>query len=343
MEFNPNGVGMPNGNYFALPYTPEESNVVLLSVPWDVTTSYAPGTADGPQAILDASPQLDLYDPFVKDAWKVGIGTLPTDEDWRAKSAELRELAEDVIERLENGEQETSSAIVKHLKTINTASEALNEYVYEEAKEWIEKGKIVGVVGGEHSVPFGLIKALSEKHEGLGILHIDAHCDLRVAYEGFTYSHASIMYNVLDKLPKVDRLVQVAVRDFSEEEIDFAMNHPKVVPFTDFEIAEEKFQGMTWHEQCEQIIEQLPSNVYISFDIDGLTPDNCPTTGTPVPGGLSYQEAIYLLKLVAESGRKIVGFDLVEVAPAEEGEWDANVGARLLYKLCNLAYKSANK
>jgi agmatinase len=121
------------------------------------------------------------------------------------------------------------------------------------------------------------------------------------------------------------------------------MNHPKVVPFTDFEIAEEKFQGMTWHEQCEQIIEQLPSNVYISFDIDGLTPDNCPTTGTPVPGGLSYQEAIYLLKLVAESGRKIVGFDLVEVAPAEEGEWDANVGARLLYKLCNLAYKSANK
>lgn len=343
MDFNPNGVGMPNGNYFALPYTPEESNVVLLSVPWDVTTSYAPGTASGPHAILDASPQLDLFDPFVKDAWKVGIGTLPINEDWLAKSAELRELAEDVIERLENGEEESSPAIIKPLKTINAASEALNEYVYEEAKEWIEKGKIVGVVGGEHSVPFGLIKALSEKHAGLGILHIDAHCDLRVAYEGFTYSHASIMYNVLDKLPNIERLIQVAVRDFSEEEISFAMNHPKIVPFTDFELAEEKFQGMSWHEQCDQIIEQLPSKVYISFDIDGLTPDNCPSTGTPVPGGLTYQEAIYLLKLVAESGRQIVGFDLVEVAPAEENEWDANVGARLLYKLCNLAYKSNNR
>ena len=212
MEFNPNGVGQPNGNYFALPYSPEEANVVLLSVPWDVTTSYAPGTADGPQAILNASPQLDLYDPFVKDAWKVGIGTLPIDEDWRDKSAELRELAEDVIERLENGEPEDSPAIVKHLKAINSASESLNDYVYAEAKNWIEKGKIVGVVGGEHSVPFGLIKALSEKHEGLGILHIDAHCDLRVAYEGFNYSHASIMYNVLDKIPAVDRLVQVALR-----------------------------------------------------------------------------------------------------------------------------------
>jgi agmatinase len=340
MEFDPNGVGQPNGNYFALPYSPDEANVVLLSVPWDVTTSYASGTADGPQAILDASPQLDLYDPFVKDAWKVGIGTLPINEDWRDKSAELRDLAEDVIERLENGESETSPAIVKPLKTINSASESLNEYVYTEAKSLIEKGKIVGVVGGEHSVPFGLIKALSEKHQGMGILHIDAHCDLRVAYEGFTYSHASIMYNVLDKIPAVDRLVQVAVRDFSEEEIALAMSHPKIVPFTDFELCEEKFQGMSWHDQCEQIIEQLPKKVYISFDIDGLTPDCCPNTGTPVPGGLSFQEAIYLLKLVVESGRKIVGFDLVEVAPAEEDEWDANVGARMLYKLCNLAYKS---
>lgn len=340
MEFNPNGVGQPNGNYFALPYSPEEANVVLLSVPWDVTTSYAPGTADGPQAILNASPQLDLYDPFVKDAWKVGIGTLPIDEDWRDKSAELRELAEDVIERLENGEPEDSPAIVKHLKSINSASESLNDYVYAEAKNWIEKGKIVGVVGGEHSVPFGLIKALSEKHESLGILHIDAHCDLRVAYEGFNYSHASIMYNVLDKIPAVDRLVQVAVRDFSEEEISLAMSHPKIVPFTDFELCEEKFQGMSWHDQCEQIIEQLPKKVYISFDIDGLTPDCCPNTGTPVPGGLTFQEAIYLLKLIAESGRKIVGFDLVEVAPDDKGEWDANVGARMLYKLCNLAYKS---
>ncbi len=343
MEFDPNGVGQPNGNFFALPYSPDEASVVLLSVPWDVTVSYAPGTADGPQAILDASPQLDLYDPFVKDAWKVGIGTLPLNEEWRDKSEELREMAEEVIERLENGESEKSAPIVERLKTINSASESLNDYVYGEAKEWIDKGKIVGVVGGDHSVPFGLIKALSEKHPGMGILHIDAHCDLRVAYEGFTYSHASIMYNVLDKIEDVSRLVQVAVRDFSEDEITFASSHPKIVQFTDFEVCEERFQGMTWHEKCEEIIEQLPKKVYISFDIDGLTPDCCPNTGTPVPGGLTFQEAIYLMKMVAESRRKIVGFDLVEVAPAAEGEWDANVGARVLYKLCNLAHLSNQK
>lgn len=340
MEFNPNGVGMPNGNFFALPYTPDESNVILLSVPWDVTTSYAPGTADGPQAILDASPQLDLYDPFVKDAWKVGIGTLPINEEWREKSAKFRELAEEVIARLEEGEDEEAPYITKRLDKINAASEELNAYVYNEAKRWIDKGKIVGVVGGEHSVPFGLIKALADKYSGLGVLHIDAHCDLRVAYEGFTYSHASIMYNVVDKISNVSKIVQVAVRDFSEEEIDFSTNNPKLHSFTDYAIQENKYKGMAWHQQCEEIVEMLPSEVYVSFDIDGLTPDNCPTTGTPVPGGLAFQEAAYLLKVLAESGRKIVGFDLVEVAPSGDGEWDANVGARMLYKLCNLAYKS---
>lgn len=339
-SFDPNGIGMPNGNYFALPYTPDEANVVLLSVPWDVTTSYAAGTADGPQAILEASPQLDLYDPYVEQAWKVGIGTLPISEEWRSRSAKLRDTAEEIIAKLEEGESEDSPAIKKRLDKINEASEELNQYVYSEAKQWLDKGKLVGVVGGEHSVPFGLIKAVAEKHKGMGILHIDAHCDLRNAYEGFTYSHASIMYNVIDKISNVDKIVQVAVRDFSEEEIALSKENKRLFSFTDYMLQENKFKGSTWHQQCEEIIEMLPNEVYVSFDIDGLTPDNCPTTGTPVPGGLTFQEAVYLIKMLAESGKRIVGFDLVEVAPTDGSEWDANVGARMLYKLCNLAYKS---
>jgi agmatinase len=106
-------------------------------------------------------------------------------------------------------------------------------------------------------------------------------------------------------------------------------------------MASKAFEGTTWAQQCQEIIAHLPEKVYISFDIDGLAADNCPATGTPVPGGLSFNQALYLLEKVVASGRKIVGFDLVEVAPADkQDEWDANVGARMLYKLCGLILKS---
>ena len=99
-------------------------------------------------------------------------------------------------------------------------------------------------------------------------------------------------------------------------------------------LSERKMQGESWSVLSDEIIQHLPQEVYISFDIDGLDPRFCPHTGTPVPGGLDLKEAFYLIKKVAQSGRKIIGFDLNEVAPGHTSEWDANVGARLLYKLC---------
>ena len=168
-----------------------------------------------------------------------------------------------------------------------------------------------------------------------------AHADLRDAYEGFTCSHASIMHNAL-QLPQVSRLVQVGIRDYCGAEVELAQRSGgRVVQFDDYKLARNAFEGVAWGTQCDAIIEQLPENVYVSFDIDGLSPDNCPGTGTPVPGGLSYREAVYLLARLAESGRRIVGFDLTEVSPADnDGEWNANVGARVLYKLCNLTLKT---
>ena len=241
---------------------------------------------------------------------------------------------------LEGGGSPESELMQRRLRRINEASAELNDYVYGEAKRWLDAGKKVGVVGGDHSVPLGLIRAVAGRYPGVGILHVDAHADLREAYEGFTYSHASIMYNALHEAPGVGALVQVGIRDFCDEELEVARADERVVQFTDYELAAAQFEGETWRTVCDRIVAALPRQVYVSFDIDGLSPDNCPHTGTPVPGGLSFREAVYLLAAVVESGREIVGFDLCEVGPLRDGEWDANVGARVLYKLCNLTLKS---
>lgn len=335
-EYNPNELSIPNGNYFAFPFTPEESDIVLMSIPWDVTTSYRPGTSKGPDAILDASLQLDMYDFHNTAGWKRGIGTLEVDYSILDTSRRLREEAEKVIIHLESGGSPEEEYARKKIRRINEASQHLNASIYAESKRWIEAGKLVGLVGGDHSTPFGHIKAVAEHAGEIGILHIDAHADLREAYEGFEHSHASIMYNVLNEISQVKSLVQVAIRDVCENEIDRTQTDDRITCFTDHELTRNRFEGMAWKAQCERIIEKLPQKVYISFDIDGLSPDNCPNTGTPVPGGITFNEAVYLLGAVAESGRTIVGFDLCEVTPGDKNEWDANVGARMLYKLCNL-------
>jgi agmatinase len=345
-NFNPNELGLPNGNFFALPYSINDAEIVLIPVPWDVTTSYRAGTANAPIRIIDASAQIDLYDTDVADAWKIKIGTQYYNEEIFIKSTELREKAESVISHLENGGNTNDIIIAHKLQKINEASEKLNNWVYEHSKKYYEQGKIVGVVGGEHSVPFGLIKFLSEKYSNLGILHIDAHADLRKAYEGFEYSHASIMYNVITKCHNISKLVQVGIRDFCSDEDRLIAGNSKINVYTDCEISEMLFSGEhTWKSICNDIVCNLPENVYLSFDIDGLSPELCPNTGTPVPGGLSFQQAHYLLKTLAKSGKKIVGFDLSEVAPnpnTQNDEFDANVGARILYKICCLTYLSNN-
>jgi agmatinase len=221
-------------------------------------------------------------------------------------------------------------------------SAEINCKIYEQTSEWLNKGKLVGLVGGDHSTPLGFIKALGERHPGMGILHIDAHADLREAYEGFRYSHASIMYNVLKEVEAVSKIVQVGIRDYCDDEVALVeASEGRVVQFDDYLMAAARFEGKSWAEQCDEIISHLPEKVYISFDIDGLSADNCPGTGTPVTGGLGFNQALYLLDRVTKSGRQIVGFDLVEVAQDDkDGEWNANVGARMLYKLCGLILKS---
>lgn len=336
--FNPDGVGVGNGNYFGMPFEADEAKLVLISVPWDVTASYGGGASFGPDAIIEASTQLDFHDPLFGNNWKRGIATIGIDYSIQDKSATYRNDARKVIDFLEHGGLLLQEYVIeRRLERVNNASKEMNECVEEQAKQWIEKGKRVGLVGGDHSVPLGLIKQLGQHHGSIGILHLDAHCDLREAYEGFNYSHASIMYNVLGEVEQVKRIVQVGVRDYSGQEAALAAQSPRVTLIDDAELCRNSFGGMSWNEQCQRIVDLLPDKVYISFDIDALTPDNCPSTGTPVPGGLTFNQAVWLIATLARSGRTIVGFDLCEVAPAASNEWDANVGARILFKLCGAA------
>ncbi len=331
--FDPSDVGLNNGNIFGFPFDYDTADIVILGVPWEVTVSFHSGTARGPQATLAASPQLDFYDYDNPSGWQQGIYMPPIPEWIGAQNAALRSPAQKIVQATEQGlSLSVDSAISDDLDRVNQGCEQLNQWLLAEVRKALRAGKKVGVLGGDHSVPLGAMQALAEKYPGFGILHIDAHCDLRDAYQGFRFSHASIMRNALT-LPQVSKLVQVGVRDVSPREVAFVQaSQGRIVLHHDTALKRSRYDGTPWRDLCRQIVADLPEQVYISFDIDGLDPKLCPATGTPVPGGLELDEAFYLLREVADS-REIIGFDLCEVGPAE---WDGNVAARIVYKLCNL-------
>ncbi|BAU04231.1 agmatinase SpeB [Fischerella sp. NIES-3754] len=340
-NYNPSGIGQINGNLFGLPFDYESANLIVFGVPWEVTVSYGAGTANGPQRILDASPQLDLFDFDHPDGWKQGIFMVEIPQDILDKSTYYRALAAQIIERLEEGKQLTDKPdLTPVLTEINQACQQVNQWLFENCQEAIDRGKKVAVIGGDHSSPLGYLQALATKYSDFGILHIDAHADLRDAYEGFEFSHASIMFNAM-KLPQISKLVQVGLRDICHDEVEIInKSNGRIIAYYDPVMKQMLYSGKTWIELCRQIINHLPEYVYISFDVDGLDPKLCPSTGTPVPGGMELEETFCLFRELVKSGRKIIGFDVCEVGDAE---WDGNVGARIVYKLANLMDLSQQK
>lgn len=337
-NYDPNSVGNPNNNIFGLPTNEDDACLVIIPVPWEVTVSYAAGTARAAEAILRASLQVDLFDPEFPDTWKQGYYLRPSDRKILMKSDYLRKEAELYIDYISKGDDVSANQFMsKTLKEVNEGSNFLNNWVYEQTKALLEKNKLVALLGGDHSTPLGFFRAAGEKYGDFGILQIDAHFDLRIGYEGFKYSHASIMYNTLQELPHVERIVQVGVRDFGSDEYEFyKQSNSRVITYFDKDIRNRQFEGETWKQIAEEIISKLPDQVFISFDIDGLDRKLCPFTGTPVPGGFELEQIFYLFTTLSKSGKKIIGFDLNEVGIGGDTDWDANVGARVLYKLCNL-------
>jgi agmatinase len=339
--FDPNAAGNPNNNIFGLPFTEADARIVLLPVPWEVTASYRKGTARAPEHLFRSSLQIDLFDADISEGWKQGFHMREPDKKILLKSDYLRKEAELYINFISQGEEILKNKFMcKTLREVNEGSLFLNKWVYEQTSELLDKGKLVGIIGGDHSSPYGFMKAIAEKHGDFGILQIDAHCDLRESYEGFTNSHASIMFNALRDIPQIKKLVQAGVRDHSQSEWEYICNSDnRVVPFFDKNIRERMYEGETWRSIADDIVDQLPEKVYLSFDIDGLDPKLCPSTGTPVQGGFETEQVFYLIKRIIQSKRTLIGFDLCEIG-ISNNEWDENVGARVLFKLCHFMLAS---
>ena len=340
MTFDPEGHFSKNSSVFGLPKD-MDAKLYILPSPWEPTTSFKKGCKNGPESIFEASKQIDLYHPYFKKIYDRGIQWSSSTAD---KISDLNDKASVLCDNIQKALDEEKAPNQKIIARANDLSNTYNTCVYNESLDLLEKNKTVGLVGGDHSAPFGLIKALSEKHKGeFSIVHLDAHFDFRDAYQGFIHSHASIMYNVRTKLKTPPSLYQLGLRDFCESEYSFAHENSKFI--LDQEFQKLKFLGKPLSQILDRFFEDLNENIYISFDIDGLSPEFCPNTGTPVPGGLSYHEADFIIQELHRRGHKLIGFDLVEVSPNRSlnafGEGiDEVTAVRLLYALSCFALSS---
>ena len=326
-NYDPNGVGVANGNFLGLPRV-EDAAVDFRAIPFAPTVSYGTGTAGGPANVLAASYQLDVCLPGLDRPWELGFDWYEIDAPQIAQQPALRTIAERHIARLENGSAADGGT---DLAAVNEAGEQLAIWIYGEVSGSLAAGRFPVLIGGSHATALGAYWALPED---CGILQIDAHMDLREAYEGFAYSHASVMYNMLRTTARSTRpsLVQVGIRDYCPAEQQLARESERVTTFYDVDLQRAKLSGEAFAKTCGPIIAALPNRTWISLDIDGLDPSLCPNTGTPVPGGLSFAEALYLCRAVIESGREVIGMDIVEVAGAPH-EYEGAVAARLGYEV----------
>jgi agmatinase len=273
----------------------QKTKAVILPVPYDSTTEWRSGTRHGPQAIIDASQYLELYDlELDREIYKVGIHTLPSLEP-------LMSSPEDMIER-----------------------------VYRVTKELIQKGKFVAMLGGEHSLSLGTVRAFKEAFPDLSVLQLDAHADLRDEYLGTKYGQACVMRRIFELCP----IVQVGMRSLSQEEKQFLTQH-KMTPFymPDLELNA---------ASATQIASSLSKNVYVTIDADALDPSIMPAVGTPEPGGMQWLDVLNVLKIVAIH-KHVVGFDLMEFCPQEGPISCAFLLAKLAYKLIGYAVPQSEK
>jgi len=344
--FDPDAAALEGTGVFGLPDEPESARVHILPVPFDATTSYRKGACEGPEAILAASRQVELYDPRFGRPWRHGLHWIEADARVYTWNEDAGDAAEPIL--LAGGAIAGESQLEGQLARVNAIGAELNLYVEGEVARLLEAERFPVLVGGDHSVPFGAIAACAKKHGGIGVLHFDAHADLREAYEGFTWSHASIMFNVVQQIPAVTKLVQVGIRDFGEREHELIRNSKgRIHTLFDADWQHVKHEGGNLRELARKTLAELPEKLYVSFDIDGLEPGLCPNTGTPVPGGLTWPEALLWLEELSKGGKQVVGLDLNEVNPGnpdlrlgDADSWDAIVGARLLYRLIGAALPS---
>lgn len=332
---------------FGVKTTFDEADLILIPVPWEVTSSYGKGTSTGPELIRKASSQLDFFNSDFNCSYNHKIHFENTDTLIKSLNKTAGSWANEIQKNWKEDKVLNKREKVLSEK-VNQACQSVLDWIYEQSSKVFQADKISALVGGEHSISEGLIRLIGEKYkEKYGILHIDAHADLRVSYQGFKYSHASVMHNVLNLAFPPKKLIQIGVRDFCEQEYRQIKKNSRIECFFDKEIFSRLFSGENWSDICKQIIEQLPFHIYISLDVDGLSWNYAPGTGTPVPGGLSFRQVLHLFSEIKRQKKKLIAFDLVETSAGTKSnafsEWNGNVSARLIYYLSGLALSAKNK
>ncbi len=263
----------------------EEAAFIVIPIPYDLTSTYQSGSRRGPHAILEASGNMELYDEeLCKETYLAGIYTLPPLESDARGPAEMANIIHHAI-----------ADILKH-------------------------NKIPVILGGEHSISFGVVKAMKEKYRDISVLQLDAHADLRNYYQCSPYGHASVGRRISELCP----LVQAGIRSMSTEEADF-LKTGNVKQFSADLILEEQ-NG--WQKVCEN----LSGDVYITIDIDVLDPSIMPATGTPEPGGIYWKDILRIIREVSKRCR-IRGFDLVELSPIPGMVAPDFLTAKLIYRI----------
>lgn len=263
----------------------DNAQYVLVPVAYDGTSTFVKGADKGPQAILDASDSLELYDiQYQYEACNAGIHTDHFDFDFQTP-------------------------------------DAMVESVYQHIRQLLKTNKTIGLLGGEHSVSVGAIRATSEKYENLTVLQFDAHADLRDDYHDSIFNHACVMRRAQDYA----RVVQVGIRNVCSEEMH------NVVPENMF-YAHKIHDNEDWMEPA---LQRLTDNVYISFDLDGFDPSILPATGTPLPGGLQWYPTLKFIEKVIRT-KNVVGFDVVELCPEADNKVSDVLAATLVYKIITL-------
>lgn len=263
----------------------EAAKFVVIPVPYDLTSTYQSGSRRGPGAILDASANMELYDEELhKETFRAGVHTLPS---------------------LEANAQGPAEMITVVRRTVSGV---------------VVDGKIPVMIGGEHSISFGAVQAVQEAFPGLTVLQLDAHADLREAYQGTPFSHASVARRIMEICP----LVQAGIRSLSVEEAEFLAISPVKSYPADFIL-----DGGSW---CETICADLRGDVYLTVDLDVLDPAVMPATGTPEPGGIAWRDLIRLIRGVAKRCR-IRGFDIVELAPIPGMVAPDFLASKLIYRI----------
>lgn len=281
----------------------EESAIAIVSAPYEHTVSYGAGAGNGPNAILEASAYVEFYD----------------DETGR-------ELCND-----------KGIVTLKPIAFGKLVDQAALDVIEDLVEDLLVMGKFVVTLGGEHTISAAPISAHSRAYPNMSVLQFDAHSDLRDSYEGSKYSHASVMARVAEFIPP-NRITQVGIRAQCVEEANF-ITESGINTFYASAIRR-GLHGVDWQEK---VVDTLGKDVYITFDVDHFDPSLMPSTGTPEPDGFYYSETLDVIRLIVASGRRIVGFDVVELAPAKGVSHPDITVARLIYKMLNLAFQPIAK